>query len=213
MPAPRQARFGAARGFLQRGLAGRMTSGMPRVLDDDSAVSARQRRAVRNGLLVVCACLAVSTLFALALKQRYKSELLAIGDLNTGLIYFMEQNAGRFPASEAEFLASPFVERLPDGAFRVRARPDSAYRRETYGYPIRDLGRFEIQWGADLSASTLDQRGKVVDAEQRPVKLVLWPSSPNSAREYSRLLFEVSRRARQAAAHGHQTLPVPAHAP
>ena len=157
---------------------------------------------MRAGLTVVGICLVLSVVIAWQLKGRYKDELLSVQDLATGLIYYIEEHGGEFPPSEAEFLASDFIEHLPDGPVRIAGRPDSDYRRETYGYPIRDLPRFKVAWGARFEEMSLNERGRGVDGTGRVVQLVAWPSSGSSGREFSMLLYEVSQRARKKAATG-----------
>lgn len=151
---------------------------------------------MRSGFIVVGLLLAVSVVAAVALRSRYKSELVEIQDLTTGLLYFMEANNGRFPRDLAEFAASPMIERRDDGALVIRGWPDSRYRRETHGYPIRNIERFSIAWGADLAALREAERGRVVDAEGRAVELISWPSSPPSGKQYTLMLIAASRAIR-----------------
>ncbi|HMQ15579.1 MAG TPA: hypothetical protein PKC49_06355 [Phycisphaerae bacterium] len=151
---------------------------------------------MKSGFIVVSLLLAVSVLMAFGLRGRYKKELLETQDLTIGLLYFLEEHEGRFPASEQEFLASSFVEHEADGVFRIRGRADSRYRRHTHGYPIRGIERFAIAWGADLRDLREDHYGNVLDAAGRKVVLVTWPSSPPSGKEYARMLVAASRAIR-----------------
>lgn len=162
--------------------------------------SAEQRRRVRNAFIVFGICLAISAVIGIVLFRQYRGDLPATQDLVTGLIYFVESNGGRFPASEDEFRSAAFVEHVSGGGFRILPRGDSAYRRTTHGYVFHDLAPFEIRWGADLTLMALDDRGRVRDGAGNEVSLVRWPSSPHSGRIYSPLLLEVSRRVRGAPA-------------
>jgi hypothetical protein len=150
---------------------------------------------MKSGFIVVGILLAISVIVAVGLRNRYKSELLAVQDLTTGLLYFMEEHEGRFPASQAEFVASGFVEQAADGAIVIRGRPESSYR-QAYGYPIRDLPRFAVAWGTVMEGLTENERGRVVDSSGKLVELVKWPSSPPSGKEYSRMLLAASRAIR-----------------
>lgn len=145
---------------------------------------------MKTGLAVVVFLIVVSGLVAWGLARKYGPELTRTQDLVTGLIYFLEENQGRFPASESEFLASSFIEKLPDG-FRIRPRPSTRFRGETHGVMITDLKPFEIAWGTDLSRVKVDDRGRVRNEKGDEIKLISWPSSPPSGRSYSWVLLDV----------------------
>jgi len=155
---------------------------------------------MRSAAVVIAGCLLLAGVFALRQYHSFKTDLVATQDLVLGLLYFMEQHQGRFPASEEEFLASPFVDRASDGAIVIRAPQQTRYRRRTHGYPIRDLAPFRVRWGTDLSALRLDPRGVALDPDGKAVELVGWPGSPKSGRVYTRLLMIESQRLRGAAA-------------
>lgn len=138
-------------------------------------------------------CVVLSVVVGVRLWRQINRGLPPAQDLVTGLMYFMESHGGRFPASEEEFLASDFVEKLPDGGIRIVPRPGTRFRRTPWGVVIRDLGRYRIAWGVDLAALTIDRRGVVRDGQGNEVTLVRWPDSPRSGRSYSRLLVAVHR--------------------
>lgn len=155
---------------------------------------------MKSGLTVVGVCLLVSVIAGVVLKNRYKQELVEVEDVVTGLIYFLEQNQGRFPDSEAEFVAAPFIESGPRG-FRVMAPAETRYRKTTHGDKglwIASLAPFEIKWGAELTGLTVDDYGNARDADNEKVRLVRWPSSDPSAKEFTRLLLRVSTESRPA---------------
>ncbi len=162
-----------------------------------TAVSGFSRR---SWILVVGLCAVLSVVVGVRLWSQIRSGLPPTQDLVTGLIYFLEEHGGRFPASADEFLASDFVERVDERTIRIRPRPDTRFRRKPWGVPIRDLERYGIAWGADLSRLTIDERGVVRDPQGREVVLVRWPDSPRSGRSYSRLLLAVHRQLAKAAA-------------
>lgn len=137
------------------------------------------------GFLILVACIA-----AYFLASKYGPELTRTQDLVTGLIYFLEENRGRFPASEQEFRAASFVEKTPDG-IRIRPKPGTRFRADTHGVVIGDLKPYEIAWGTDLSKVQIDDRGRVRNEKGVEVKLVTWPSSPPSGRSYSWVLLDV----------------------
>ncbi len=148
----------------------------------------------RSWILVVGLCAVLSVVVGVRLWNQIRRGLPPTQDLVTGLIYFMEAHGGRFPAGEAEFLASDFVERIDEQTIRIRPRPATRFRRKPWGVPIRDLQRYGVAWGTDLSALTIDERGRVRDRQGREVVLVRWPDSPRSGRSYSRLLVTIHRQ-------------------
>ncbi|MBI5863668.1 MAG: hypothetical protein HZB38_03995 [Planctomycetes bacterium] len=154
---------------------------------------------MKTGLAVVAAVLALSIAIAYGIKQRYGPELAQTQDLVTGLIYFLEQHAGRFPATEQEFTSSAFIEKTGDGGIRVLPQPNTRYRPKTYGIVIRDLARFKVAWGADLTQIHVDERGIGRLPDGREITLVCWPSSPPSAKEYVWLLLDIHKQTQAAA--------------
>ncbi len=169
----------------------------------ESSQALQHRRNV--GLWIVLGiCLLASTIVAVGTRWQVSEDLPATQDVVTGLIYFLEQHAGRFPANAEEFLASPFVTRRPDGAIVIRPAAGTRYRAATNGVAIRDLEPFRIRWGVDLSTLHIDESGRLRDAEQREVELVRWPASPPSARKYSVLLAGISEKLREHAASAGQ---------
>ncbi len=144
---------------------------------------------MRNGFLVVFGVLAVSAAIGLFLARQYRTDLTQTQDLVLGLIYFMEQNGGRLPASQDEFLSSSVVERGDSGTFRVVAPPVTKYRPRTHGIPIADLAPFQVNWGVDLGGLTVDERGVARDAQGRKVEVLRWPSSPTSGKGYTIVLL------------------------
>lgn len=151
---------------------------------------------MKSGLTVVAILLLISVGLGVYLKQRYGPELSQTQDLVTALSYWMEGHNGDFPPSEAAFLAAPFIELLPDGGFRVRPNPESSYRRETHGIPIRDLAPFQIAWGTDLGAITIDETGKARTTDDKLIELVRWPSSPPSGRGFTAFLLDIRNQIR-----------------
>lgn len=150
---------------------------------------------MKSGLTVVAVLLLISGVVAYWLSRVYGPELTQTQDLLTGLIYYMEDHDAQFPASEAEFRASPFIEQTSDG-LRVLPKTDTKFRRETHGILIRDLKPFKIHWGADLSTITLDNRGKPRWPDGQEASLVSWPSSPPSGRAYTQMLCAIAREIR-----------------
>jgi hypothetical protein len=150
---------------------------------------------MKTGLAVVAALLLISGVIGYGLFRRYKPELTQTQDLVTGLIYFMEDHTGRFPASENEFRASPFIESTADG-IRVLPKPGTKFRAETHGIVIRDLAPFKIAWGADFDRIQIDDRGKPRWPDGSEATLVVWPSSPPSAKTYAIMLLTVAEQIR-----------------
>lgn len=151
---------------------------------------------MKSGLVVVAVLLLISAGIAYNLKQHYGPEISQTQDLVTALAYWMEAHDGDFPPSEAEFLASPFIEPLADGGFRVRPNAASNYRRETHGIAIRDLAPFQIAWGTDLGSVTVDETGKARTPDDKIVELVRWPSSPPSGKGYTAFLLDIRNQIR-----------------
>jgi hypothetical protein len=151
---------------------------------------------MKSGFLVVGLCLLASIAIGGFLAYRYRPELVAVQDLVVGLTYFMEENGGRFPASETEFRRSDFVENEPDGSLRILPRKDSHYRAETHGMAIKDLTPFQIAWGADLADLNTDNYGKAFDSNGKQVELICWPSGPKSGEGYTLILLGISQEIR-----------------
>src|SRR5215468_3197988 len=93
----------------------------------------RRLRPMRAGLTVVGICFLISIGIAVGLMRSYGPEWSATQDLFMGLTYFMEVNGGRFPATEDEFVQSPFVERLPDGKLRIKAPATTEFNNKLHG--------------------------------------------------------------------------------
>lgn len=157
---------------------------------ESAGADLRGRRAVRIAFTIFGLTLGLSCVLGVLMYRYYQPELASAQDLVIGLGYFMEQH-GRFPQSEAEFAQSDFVERSVDGAIRVKARTDSIFRHETHGVEIRDLGRFRIAWGTDLTTLHPDDFGVLYNAKEEKVELLQWPSSPPSGKVYSLELMEM----------------------
>lgn len=153
---------------------------------------------MKSGLVVVAVLLLISIGIAFNLKQRYGPELAQTQDLITALAYWLETHNGDFPPGEAEFLAAPFIEKLPEGGFRVRPNPTSKFR-QPHGIPFRDLAPFQITWGVDLGSLTVDETGKARTADDKILELVRWPSSPPSGKGYTAFLLDVRNQVRAAA--------------
>ncbi|MCA9242486.1 MAG: hypothetical protein KDA32_00920 [Phycisphaerales bacterium] len=157
---------------------------------------------MRSGLIVVGICLAVSIVAGVVLAGRYRGELVQVEDVVTGLIYFLEKNEGRFPQSQEEFEASPFVETGPQGV-RILSPEQTKYRKPTHGDKglwIPSLEPFKINWGAQLDGLTVDEFGNARDTKGDKVRLVRWPSSEPSAKEFTILLLRVAAENRPKAA-------------
>lgn len=150
---------------------------------------------MKSGLAVVAALLLISGVIAYGLYRRYKPELAQTQDIVTGLIYFMEDHAGQFPASENEFRASTFVEKTTDG-FRVLPKPGTKFRTETHGIVIHDVTPFRVAWGADLTTIQIDDRGKPRWPDGKEAALVIWPSSPPSSKTYTLMLLTIAEQIR-----------------
>lgn len=138
-------------------------------------------------------CLVLGTVLAFSLQSTFAKDLPETQDVVIGLLYYMEEHGGQFPASEKEFLASSFVEPDPAGGFRVRPKQPTQFRQQTNGVLIRDLAPFRIAWGADLAHLRINEYGRVLDANGNPVELVRWPNSPTSAKDYSSWLVSIHR--------------------
>jgi hypothetical protein len=153
---------------------------------------------MKSGFLVIGVCLLLSTGLAFQQYRAFKTDLVATQDVQLGLLYFMEANDGRLPASEAEFRASPFLQTGPDGALRVVPPAKSRYIREPHGYPLRDLSRFQIAWGVDPLTLKPDEYGRLADSAGQTVELMRWPSSGDSGKVYSALLYDEAAKLRNA---------------
>jgi|GEM_PF-5911943 len=160
---------------------------------------------MRTGLTVVAVCLMISAGLGWSMRGKFKTGLTPTQDLVVGLMYFMEDHAGRFPASEDEFLAQPFVEHLPDGTFKIVPKATTAYTHVTHEYPIRNLSRYRILWGADLESLTVDDRSVVRNAAGERVELIRWPDSPKSGNAYTLMLLAEAEKIR---AHSAASQPV-----
>jgi hypothetical protein len=157
---------------------------------------------MRGAVIVMSICLVGSVLLAFVVRGKLKSEFVASQDLMLGLIYYMEQSGGRLPQSEAAFRAAAFVEELPEGGVLIHAPEATRYRRETHGYPIADLGPFNVRWGTDLASLTVDEYRNLRDAGGEKVELVHWPSSPPSGKGYSIILLSTSAEIQEHLAAG-----------
>lgn len=167
---------------------------------------------MRGAFFVIGICLVVSVFLAWQVKRSMQTDLVGAQDLVLGLIYFMEQHDGRFPASQEEFVSSSVVRVDEAGAYHIVPPAETRYSRTVHDYPLTDLARFEIQWGADLDTLTINDRGKVLDANGREVKLLEWPASPPSGKVYSGILLIQHQQIRQRLAE-QQGPPATASAP
>lgn len=150
---------------------------------------------MRNGLIVFSLCILGSIGLSIMLFLTYKRETPATQDVVTGLLYFMEQHDGRFPASEQEFRACSFVESLPGGGVRIKPVADSRFvRRETHGVEIPDLKPFQIAWGTNLDAIQFNEYGNPKDADNNPVSLVTFPTVRSSGRNYTFILLGIREK-------------------
>lgn len=154
-------------------------------------------RSSRGAFLVIGLCLLISAGIGVGLYFRYRQTLPETQDLVTGLIYFLEENGGRFPASEAEFRSADFIETLPNGGLIVHSRPGTRYREKTFGIPIRDLGLFEIAWGVNLEELTVDEHSVPRGKDMHEISLVSWPSSGRAGRGYTILLMGIAEKIRE----------------
>lgn len=161
----------------------------------------RYSATMKNGSIVIAGCLLLSVVLGAVLYSRYRTTLPAVQDVVTGLIYFIEEHEGRFPASQEEFLSAGIFEKGADGAWRIVPRPNSHYQHNPHRAPIASFEPFKIAWGADLSTWTVAERGVVHDGSGEGVLPVTWPSSPKSGEGYARILLRVhaETRARLAA--------------
>jgi hypothetical protein len=124
---------------------------------------------------------------------RHNETFYSMEDVFTGLVYFLEDNGGRFPASEAEFVASQFVQRQADGSLCIIARPGSPYRPRVHGVTIRDLSAYRVAWGADLAKWHVAEDGAAVDPSGKRTLLVGHVSiAEKVARDYTRDLIEIA---------------------
>ena len=145
---------------------------------------------MRTGLIVFGVTLALSCVLGVLMYYYYQPQLAAVQDLVIGLGYFMEDH-GRFPNSEAEFVASDFVEHLPDGVIRINPRPSSIFRREVHRQPIATLKPYAVAWGTDLNSLKPDQTGALFDQQGNKVELLEWPASPPSGKMYTLTVMEM----------------------
>lgn len=150
---------------------------------------------LKSGLIVFGVTLLAGTALGVFMFVRYKQSVYPIEDLYAGLTYFVERNQGRFPASEAEFRASEFVELLPGGGIRIRPM-ESRFRVQVYGQPIADLGAFKVAWGTDLSSLVLDPEGIARDPIGHEVNLVGAGTSVGGLRQLTRQLLRTAQEVR-----------------
>lgn len=161
---------------------------------------------MRNAFIVIGICLAISGFMGYRLWTMLTTDLVAVQDLMLGLIYYMEAN-GEFPASEAEFLAAPFVTRDDANNIVIRHPEGSAFNKP-HGYPIADLAPFEIRWGSEMAdlrivdregnlpdpnAPNAPETGTVSDGAGQKVVLIKLPNSPPSGKVYSAILVNAYR--------------------
>lgn len=156
---------------------------------------------MRSGLIVFFTLLAISGFLGWRQYQLMKTELVPTQDLVIALLYYIEQTEGQFPESAADLVDAGIFQREPDGAYVVVPPEDTAYRQSVHGYPLRDLNRFQVRWGTDLSMLYIDNQAKVRDIESDDeVILVRWPRSKPSGATYSSILVDAYRRSREAVA-------------
>lgn len=161
---------------------------------------------MKAGLRIVALCIVVGSIGGAVMLWNTQKRIRESQDIVLGLTYFMEQHAGRLPASESEFLSSPFVETVSDtdSATSIRIRPydESQYRHDPHGVTIANLDEYKIAWGTELSGLTYDAQGELRDEKGNGVKLIRWPTtgygsgSPAAAR-YADLLLTASRDIRR----------------
>lgn len=142
---------------------------------------------MKSGLIVFGLCVLGSIGLSVWLASIYGREMPPTQDLITGLLYFMEQHEGRFPASEKEFVESSFVEKVP-GGIRILPQPNSMFRRETHGVIIGDLKPFQVAWGADFEKIRFNEYGKPKDMDGEPLTLVSMPTVQSSGQNYTFML-------------------------
>lgn len=151
---------------------------------------------MKSGLIVFGVCVGLAAVLGVTFYLNIREGLAQTQDIVTGLIYFMEEHAGRFPASEEEFLASSFVERLPGGAIRIHSPQGTRFRKATNGVTISGLQQFQIAWGTDLTALTLSEYGKAERPDGNTVELVSWKDSPPSGKGYTLVLLSAAQQCR-----------------
>lgn len=137
--------------------------------------------------LVIGACFILGCAISVRLLLKSNEELPAMHDVVTGLLYFMEDNGARMPASEAEFLQSSFVQRDP-GGIRIMPKPGSRFRKAG-GVLVPSLEPYRIAWGANLGEVSVSEYGRAMDAQGAKLELVSWAASPPSGKDYTLLLL------------------------
>ena len=125
-----------------------------------------------------------------------KRQTLEVRELFTAFTYFLEDNQGRFPASEAELKAAQFVQEQPDGTLLLVNRPDDRFRRGVAGYPLKALERFHIPWGVDLASLTIDREGITRDPDGEEVLIISQGASIDILRRFTRDLQTVAEEIR-----------------
>ena len=155
----------------------------------EATLKARQ---ARTGILIVLLTLLAGLALGTFSFLRYKHSVQAIEDLFTGLVYFLEAHDGRMPASAEEFLESDFIERLPDGGVRILPRPDSRYRKASYGAVIADLAKFHVNWGLDLGSLRFEEELLAArDAKGREQLLIGDVASLNARKAFTLDLLQI----------------------
>lgn len=141
---------------------------------------------------------AVAYFAFVVVHRRYRLTMNRAEDVYTALVYFLEANSGSFPTTEQQLTNSAFIERLPDGGYVVRARPESRWRPKTYGEMIRDFGAYHITWGVDLNVLHVDAGGGVQDATGHDFVLMRcpWPGASRFERDVTRSLVELAKELR-----------------
>jgi len=130
-----------------------------------------------------------------AFQRQYERELAEITDLRAGLTWFIEQHEGRFPNSEHEFVASPVVEQLAEGAIRISCQTRDPYLPWARGYAISDIEKYRVRWGSDLSCLSAESGGVAKDPAGNEVRLIEWGRRVDISRHYTRHLIDVARQA------------------
>lgn len=128
-----------------------------------------------------------------------KQKTLEVRELFTAFTYFLEDHAGRFPASEAELRGAPFVNEQPDGSLLLTHRENDRFGRDSLGYPLGRLDRFKIPWGVDLAALTIDREGITRDEQGKEVLIISQGTSIDMLRRFTRDLLKVSEEIRKEA--------------
>ena len=143
----------------------------------------------------VCISLMVLALIFWGVKQQ-RDRFLAADDVLVALTYYLESHDGTLPSSESDFLACEFIDGLGDGAFRIKARPQSRYSRPSHQMVISGLAEFRIPWGMALWQCYVDSDGVARSADGMEIVVVHVGGSSAWDRRASARLVQIALECR-----------------